>query len=900
MARLLLEARFCVSEFVLLRPEMLLLLAVALPILLLPALRLRALSRLRRNISTFLQGTSAILMVVAIAEPALVFPDPRLSMVLVLDASGSVSPSSRAVSIEYARDMLASSGVNETVRFVAVGEETTLVTPEEITEGTWAPAGDAQSGSASTDLEAGLRLAGSLLGEQGRRRVVLLSDGWETRGAADEEASRLRSRGIDVQAVALAALGDREVVAESISMQNYARVGDPILSDLRLYSTLSTTATMQILVDGQPAASRVILLQAGENHVPLEQKAGSEGFHRIEVQIRPAAGADTYTDNNSVYAGLVVKPAPHVLVVQERDNEGILMTELLRGQGMDVDLAFPAAITPRVETLESYDSIVMVDVSATSFTLDQQRTLQEYVRRYGRGLVAIGGPTAFGKGDYVDSVFEEVMPVSSRPAPRPQEGETALIMVLDRSSSMRDFADYDNNNVDKFSMAIEAAKLAVDALREGDTIGLIAFDNRWSWAVQPQQITSEADKIRIKSEISEIGTGNTTAIYAAVDEAARAMRQLTAPTRHLVLLTDGMEQGFHDYAPLLDALRADNIHLSTIGIGRDVSRDFLIRLARDGMGRYYFTEQAENVPKIVFKEIDLATREAVLLGEIQPHIAASSPTLRGLRPQDVPQVTGYDITVPKDEAVIALTSDAGDPLLAHWQYGLGRVLAFTTEAGQGWGESWLDWTDFGRFWNQSVRWTMGSPASRLLQPVATLTDEGRPTVEDALGELPAFTTAPTYAHVEVQSLNPDNSFADLADLTVGVRSPSGVVTSTRLLQTAPGFYEADVALGEPGAYEILARRAGVGNAEAASETIGLSVPTAAEYLHAGTNIRLLSRITGGAPFLTDPAQALDASALQGASPERQALWPWFLAPALLLMLLGVAVRRLDFRLPGRR
>ena len=267
-------------------------------------------------------------------------------------------------------------------------------------------------------------------------------------------------------------------------------------------------------------------------------------------------------------------------------------------------------------------------------------------------------------------------------------------MVLDRSSSMRDYADFDSSNVDKFSMAIAAAELAVDALREGDTIGLIAFDNRWEWAVQPQVITSEADKDRIKAEIGDIRTGNTTAIYAAVDEAARAMRGLTAPTRHLVLLTDGMEQGFHDYGPLLDGLRADNIHLSTIGIGRDVSRDFLIRLARDGMGRYYFTEQAENVPKIVFKEIDLATREAVLLGEIQPHIAASSPTLRGLRPQDVPQVAGYDITVPKDEAVIALTSDAGDPLLAHWQYGLRQGAGIYVGGGAGLGRKLVQLVGF--------------------------------------------------------------------------------------------------------------------------------------------------------------------------------------------------------------
>ncbi len=884
------------SEFALLRPEMLLLFAVVLPIVLLPALRLRALSRLRRNLSTALQGTSAVLMVVALAQPVLVNPDPRLDLVLVLDASASISPASRAATIEYARDVLHSATPEDTLHFVAVGAEATLLQPQQVEDGTWADADQnatgARAGSLSTDLESGLRLAGGLLGDDGRRRIVLVSDGWETHGSADEEAARLRSRGIDLQSVALTALGDHEVVAEGISMQSYARVGDTVDSDLRVYSATPTTATLQILVDGQPASSRVLILQQGENRLSLEQKAGAEGFHRVEVQLRPASGADTFPDNNNLYAGLVVKPAPRVLVLEERDNEGELMADVLRNQGMDVDLAFPSAITPKVEALEGYDSVVLVDMSATSFTLDQQRTLQEYVRRYGGGLVAIGGPTAFGKGDYVDSVFEDVMPVSSRPAPRPQEGDTALILVLDRSSSMRDFADYDGSNVNKFSMAVAAAQLAVDSLREGDTVGLIAFDNRWEWVVQPQVITSAADKERIKADIGSTRTGNTTAIYPAVEEAARAMRQLNAPTRHLVLLTDGMEQGFHDYTSLLDGLRADNIHLSTIGIGRDVSKDFLIDLARDGMGRYYFTEQPENLPKIVFKEIDLATREAILLGDIQPHLSAQSPALRGLRPQDIPQVSGYDITVAKDDAVTALTSDAGDPLLAHWQYGLGRVLAFTSEAGQGWGEGWYDWPDFDTFWNQSVRWTMGSPASKLLQPDASLIDGGQ-TLSGSNG-------ATTPALIEVESLNPDNSFADLADVTAGVRSPSRVVTSTRLLQTAPGHYEANVNLGEPGTYEVLVRRDATGDIPAATETIGLSVPTGIEYLHAGTNDRLLKRLNGGAAYLRDPEQTLDASGLEGASPQSEPLWPWFLAPALILLLLGVAIRRVDFRLTKRR
>ena len=106
-------------------------------------------------------------------------------------------------------------------------------------------------------------------------------------------------------------------------------------------------------------------------------------------------------------------------MLQERTGEGTLMAQVLSNQGMEVDLAFPSAVTPRVEDLSQYDAIVLVDVAATSFTLDQQKTLQEYVRRYGRGLVAIGGETAFGKGDYADTVFDDMMPVSSQPDPVP-------------------------------------------------------------------------------------------------------------------------------------------------------------------------------------------------------------------------------------------------------------------------------------------------------------------------------------------------------------------------------------------------------------------------------------------------------------------------------------------------
>ncbi len=864
------------SAVTFLRPELLWLAVAIVPLLMLAALRIRATAAWRRHTSLILQIAGVVLLVLAIAEPAVVKQDDTLSVTVVLDSSGSLSADARRQAVEYAKGVQAAAGPQDRLHFVAAGDEAKELTPEQVEAGDWLPA--AEDAPRVSDLEAGLRLAGSLMGDSGRRRVVLVSDGWETRGRAADEAARLSARGIDLQVVGLTALGSPEVVVRRLWTQPYARIGDTVLSELQVYSTDTTSATLSLSVDGALSSGKQVSLLKGDNTIEIEQRAMAPGFHSIAASLQTST--DTSDENNAAAATLVVKPRPRVLVLQEREGEADAVAAALRQWQIDADVFFPVSVPSSASGLDPYDAVVMVNTAATSFTLDQQRTLQEYVRRNGRGLVVVGGQTAFGKGDYMDSIFEEVLPVSSQPAPRPQEGSTALILILDRSSSMREYGA--QSDASKFEMAIQAARLAVSSLRPGDQIGLIAFDDEYEWAIPMQEISSEQDKQTIQNKIMEIEVGRTTAIYPAVDEAARTMRTVNAPTRHLVLLTDGREQRFADYGPLLERLRADNINLSAIGIGTDTDRDLLTRLAREGRGRFYFTEQPAQIPKIVFKEIDLTLREATMEGAIQPHLSAVSPVLRGLTPAQIPQLGGFDITVAKDEAVTALTTDTGDPLLAHWQYGVGRVVAFTSEAGPDWAPNWLTWDQFGRFWNQAVRWSMASPVNRLLQPSVQFSDE------DGRAE------GAGVARIVVESLNPDNTFADLADITAGVRSASGVVTTTLLKQTAPGRYEASVPVGEASTYEVRVRRAGDGGT-AASETAGFAVPTGEEYLYAGTNDRLLKQINRGAAYFRQPGQALDVTGLQGASPDREPLWPYFVAPALLLLLASVAVRRVDFR-----
>jgi hypothetical protein len=210
------------------------------------------------------------------------------------------------------------------------------------------------------------------------------------------------------------------------------------------------------------------------------------------------------------------------------------------------------------------------------------------------------------------------------------------------------------------------------------------------------------------------------------------------------------------------------------------------------------------------------------------------------------------------------------------------VLAFTSSVDEARSNDRLGWGAFDRFWNAAVRWTMQSPLNRQLQPTVTVTTDeaGRP-----------------LAHISVESLNDDLGFADLVDITAGLRSPSGVITTTLLNQTGPGRYEAEVPVTELGAYEVRLSRPGE-EGPPVTETLGFNVPVGEEWAHAGTNDLLLKRLNGGKDYLTDPALALDGSNLTGAIVEYEPLWFYPLAAALITLLLSVAVRRIEF--VGRR
>ncbi len=82
-------------------------------------------------------------------------------------------------------------------------------------------------------------------------------------------------------------------------------------------------------------------------------------------------------------------------------------------------------------------------------------------------------------------------------------------------------------------------------------------------------------------------------------------------------------------------------------------------------------------------------RTAVINEEpFTPRVVSATEPVRGIASGTYPQLPGYVATEPKPRAEIPLVTENGNPRLAHWQYGLGRAVAFTSDARNQWARNW--------------------------------------------------------------------------------------------------------------------------------------------------------------------------------------------------------------------
>jgi uncharacterized membrane protein len=862
-------------------PRALLLLGLLAPIVTL-ALAGRRQGRRRWWASLALRAALLTMIVLALAGVQLRTRADTLTAVFVLDVSDSVPAEEQARGEALIREAVAAMPPSDRAAVVLFGQDA-LVERMPSEEPFLADLASVPV-TVRTDIARALQLAMALYPDEGARRLVLLSDGRENLGEALAQAELAAAHQIELVYQPLRAPeGEVEVLLDALQAPAEVRIGQRFELTAIVGSTAPVGATLRVFADGRLVRSQELVLQAGSNRYVVPLEADEVGFRRFRAELVP--DVDTQLQNNQASAFTVIAGPPRVLIVEGGENEATQLAAALRAAQIDVQVIPPTQIPSGLPELAAYDGVVLADVARAALPPEAMPALQAYVRDLGRGLLMTGGENAFGAGGYLRTPLEEALPVDMDVRTKEQSPNLALVLVVDKSGSMgRCHCDnpdlnqtYERREVGqpKVDIAKEAIMRAAGALGPQDYLGVVAFDDAARWALDLQR---SVDVIQLERTIGTIDARGSTNLRAGVEAAYAALDGVEARYKHVILMTDGWVREGELSGTAREHYEA-GVSLSVIAAGGG-SAQYLSELAAVGGGRYYPAVDILRVPDLFLKETVRAVGEYIVEEPFYPLPTGSSPVLRGLDVTRMPALLGYNGTTPKQTARVALSTPRGDPLLATWQYGLGRAAAWTSDLKGQWAVEWLTWSDFARFAAQLVDSTLPAPQAEGLQ------------VETALEGAEAV--------VRAEVSGDDGSPRNHLDVRAVVVGPDLQREELPLGQVGPGQYEGRIPAAQAGTYllQVSARegedspRSGEAQGGIGQRMAGLAVPYSPEYRSRSGGEGLLAelaRLTGGGP-LSEPERAFvhDLPALDRAAEIGRTL----LFLAALLLPLDVAVRRL--------
>ncbi len=816
-------------------------------------------------------------LVLSLAGMEVVRGGDDLAVVFLVDVSDSMPPAAVTAEMDYLRQALAAMGPDDQAAIVLFGADALVERPMR----PGAELGVIASAPVTnqTDLDEAIRLGLALFPPGAARRMVILSDGAQTSGDALAAARLAAASGVQIVVAPFVAEMGAEALVVQMDAPARLRPGEQFDLHVTVQASQPMRAVLRVLAGEEAVYQAAHDLRRGTQTFSLPLTAGTPGFVTYQAQIEPEGTSslqgDAFYQNNRLDAFSMVEGPPRILMVAPPEGESLpgggtrpdetsALLAALQAAGFTVELATPAYLPSHLPSLAQYNAVLLVDVPARQLGLNQMEALQTYVRDLGGGLAAVGGPSSFGVGGYYDTPLEAALPLDMQIKDEQRRPKLALVFIIDHSGSMSETS----GGATKLELAKEAVARSLELVFPTDRVGVIAFDDLAKWVVPMTDLTEPDAAL---AAVGSIQIGGGTDILAGLQAMAEVLPDEPAKVKHVILLTDGGADP-SGIPELVERLYAEQgITLSTVGVGRDAA-PFLEDLAALGGGRYHFTDDASSIPTIFSEETSLASRAYIVEETFYPRQVSPSPILAGI--SGLPPLRGYIASSPKSLAQVILESEKGDPILATWQYGLGRSLAFTSDASGRWARDWLRSEQFAVFWAQALRSVLSDSREAALEMNVALQGE--------------------QARLTLDALSRGGEFLNGYQVEASLVAPDGETQSLALRQTAPGRYEADFTPTQQGVYLIrFLGHAPDGGGGDFAEMAGWTLSYSPEYrrLEADPDLLLrLAALTGGEAASPDPARVFSHDL--GASRASRPLWPWLLTVAALLLPFDVAVRRL--------
>jgi Ca-activated chloride channel homolog len=783
-----------------------------------------------------------VLMLVAIlcalAQPELTILESRVAVAILADTSASVSDQDLRRASDIAARLEASRGRNWT-RVMPFAQSTRAVDKSEQGRALDLKHTEGEAGR-GTNLEAAVREGIAALPEGRVPRLVLISDGNENLGGITRAASQARELGIPIDTYALEGRPRPDLRLDSVTAPALAFTGERFPIDVAVTSPRAAAATIEISAGGKVLGSSQVALEQGPNQLRVHTSLSTAGA----VDLAGTLGA---RDLGSVrFAQEVTLRRPRVLFLSQ-DPPGTEAHLLRMLEAAQFDITQAAALP--AGNLTDFQLLVFNNWNLEGMSVPKKDEIEAYVKQGGSVLVIGGERNVYLEKAGAEDPLDRALPARLAP-PRTPEG-TCVVLILDKSSSMEG---------KKIDLAKLAASGVIDNLRPIDMVGVLIFDNSFHWAVP---IRRAEERNLIKRVIAGITPDGGTQIAPALQEAYRRILPVNAVYKHIVLLTDGIsEEG--DSMSLARTAQEQQITISTVGLGQDVNRSYLEKVADLAHGRSYFLNDPAGLEQILLRDVMEHTGSTAVERSIRVHEAKKAEILDGVAIEEAPPLQGYVRFIAKPTAEVILNVDRRDPLLVRWQYGLGRASIFASDAKSRWATRWVGWPGFDRFWANVFRDLL--PRGQAAEATAEYDSANDEVVINYhLGR-----------YVEEPGRIP----------SVYIFGPLGYERPVTLEKVAGGAFRGHVRIDHR---QGLFRIRPLAETPAFPETgVYRQEKELTEY---GSNERLLmqiSQFTGG-HFNPSPRQAFDAGGRTVASTLR--LWPALLVAALLLNLAELVLRK---------
>ena len=706
-----------------------------------------------------------------------------------------------------------------------------------------------------SDIGSALRLGTAAFPENGQKRLVLFSDGNENSGDAMNALLAAKPLGVTVDVVPLGVSRKNDVAVQKVAIPSNLKKGQTFDVKIFANSDQNTDATVRLYRNEQLLGEQKVQLSAGKNLFTFPQTLSEPGFYSYNVQI-DAAG-DLLPQNNKATSFTHVRGNPRILIVSSDPQPDQQLALALQSSKLEVKLAGVNGFPGSLAEIQSYDAIFLSNVAAGDLGEDSMKLLESAVRDFGVGLVCIGGDQAFAAGGYRGTPLEETLPVDMELNSKKVLPSGAVALVMHGM-------EFNNGN----QVARDCAQGVLDALGPSDEMGVVLWDGRDQWLFP---MTKVGDKKELRRSIAGMNQGDLPSFQNVMSMANEGLKKTTANLKHMIVFSDG------DPGPPTQELMSDilgnRITVSTVLIAGHAGPDTMMWIAEHGKGRFYDVRTPEQLPQIFIKEAAVILKSAIFEEPFKPQLAASSELLRGIGAAEYPTLRGYVCATPKPRAEIPLVSDKGDPVLAHWQFGLGRAVAFTSDAKSKWAADWLGWSKYRQFWSQVAQWSL-----RKIDNADFTTEVA---VEKGEG------------HISVEALDEQGNYRNFLNLQTAVVSPKGEKVAVRLEQTGPGHYEAKFPTKEVGSYLLNLMDLKDGQLRA-SQVLGASVNYSPEFQASEPNLNLLKRLaeSGGGKMLDPDTDNPFLHERQKTFQPRD-WWEWLLKMAIVLFPLDVGIRRIQ-------